>query len=49
MDDAPIAFRAALATDLVAFLERAFPEVDPRGGLYLADYIFVSRRGSSAC
>jgi predicted phage terminase large subunit-like protein len=39
MDDAPIAFRAALATDLVAFLERAFPEVDPRGGLYLADYI----------
>jgi predicted phage terminase large subunit-like protein len=39
MDEAPLAFRAVLATDLVAFLERAFREIDPRGDLQIADYV----------
>jgi predicted phage terminase large subunit-like protein len=32
-------FRAALASDLVAFLEKVFPEIDPRGDLQLANYV----------
>ena len=32
-------FRAALAADLLAFLEKAFPEIDPRADLQLADYV----------
>jgi predicted phage terminase large subunit-like protein len=39
MDDDPLAFRAVLATDLLAFLERAFREIDPRGALHVADYV----------
>jgi len=39
MDEASLAFRAALATDLLAFLERAFREIDPRGDLQVADYV----------
>jgi hypothetical protein len=39
MDETPLAFRAVLATDLVSFLERAFREIDPRGGLHVADYV----------
>ena len=39
MDEDFLAFRAALATDLLAFLERAFREIDPRGDLQVADYV----------
>lgn len=40
MDETSRAFRAALATDLLAFLERAFREIDPRGDLQVADYVW---------
>ena len=39
MNEDRLAFRAALATDLLTFLERAFREIDPRGGLQVADYV----------
>jgi predicted phage terminase large subunit-like protein len=39
MDETPRAFRVVLATDLLAFLERAFREIDPRGDLQVADYV----------
>jgi predicted phage terminase large subunit-like protein len=39
MTDNNRAFRAALATDLVAFLEKVYPEINPGGALHLADYI----------
>jgi predicted phage terminase large subunit-like protein len=39
MNDTVRAFRAVLATDPLAFLERAFREIDPRGGLHVADYV----------
>jgi predicted phage terminase large subunit-like protein len=39
MNDSVRAFRAALATDLLTFLERAFREIDPRGGLHVGEYI----------
>lgn len=39
MDESRVAFRAALATDLLTFLERAFREIDPRGVLQVADYV----------
>lgn len=33
------AFRAALAADLIAFLEKVFPDIDPRVELQIADYV----------
>ena len=39
MDKSRLAFRAALATDLLTFLERAFREIDPRGALHVGDYV----------
>lgn len=39
MADNNRAFRAVLASDLVAFLEKVYPEINPGGTLYLADYI----------
>jgi predicted phage terminase large subunit-like protein len=39
MGDALRVFRAALVTCLRTFLERAFREIDPRGGLHVADYV----------
>lgn len=32
-------FRAALGSDVIAFLEASFKEIDPRGGLHLAPYV----------
>lgn len=40
MKDTAHAFRIALAADPIAFLERAFCELDPQGKLLAADYIF---------
>jgi predicted phage terminase large subunit-like protein len=39
MDESRRALRAALATDLITFLERAFREIDPRGDLHVVDYV----------